>query len=105
MKRNILLALLFLSLLLAVGSAAAQFAQRGGLAGTVYDASGAVLPGAQLTLLDVAQNQTRVFTADKTGHFEFDNLAAGQYKLTASHEGFQTIASDLITVNISAISN
>jgi hypothetical protein len=82
--------------------ATAQFAQRGGLAGTVYDASGAVVPGAQIALLD-SQNQRREITADKDGHFEFNNLTAGQYRLTASHEGFQTETSQSITVNIGAV--
>jgi hypothetical protein len=105
MKRRILLSLLFVFMLLAPGTSWAQFAQRGGLAGTVFDASGAVVPGAQVTLLDVAQNQTRQITADKTGHFEFDDLTAGQYRLTASHEGFRSVASELIAVNIGAVSN
>jgi hypothetical protein len=83
----------------------AQFAQRGSLSGTVFDASGAVVPGAQIVLLDVAQNQSRQIKADKAGHFEFDNLTAGQYRLTASHEGFQTENSEAITVNIAAVAN
>jgi len=50
-----------LSILLLVASSPAwsQFAQRGGIEGTVFDPSGAVLPGAQITLLELAQNQTR----------------------------------------------
>lgn len=89
---------------LSIGSWA-QFAQRGGLAGTVFDASGAVVPGAKVTLLDVAQNQSRDITADKVGHFEFNNLVAGQYRLTATHEGFQTETSEAISVNLGAVAN
>ncbi|HUM06116.1 MAG TPA: carboxypeptidase-like regulatory domain-containing protein [Terriglobales bacterium] len=105
MKPRILLPVLSLFLSLIPTISWAQFAQRGGVAGTVFDASGAVVADAQITLLDVAQNQTRVATADKTGHYEFHNLAAGQYRLTASHEGFQTESSELITVNIGAVSD
>jgi Carboxypeptidase regulatory-like domain len=105
MKRRILFLLLFVFLLLVSGLSWAQFAQRGGLAGTIYDSSGAVVPGAQVTLLNVAQNQSQQMTADNTGHFEFHNLPAGQYRLTASHEGFRTEASESIAVNIGAVSN
>ena len=83
----------------------AQFAQRGGLAGTVFDASGAFVPGAEITLLDLAQNQSRKLTADKGGHFAFTDLTAGQYRLTASHDGFQTETSEPIAVNLGAVAN
>jgi hypothetical protein len=84
--------------------AGAQFAQRGGLSGTVYDSSGAVLAGAQVTLLD-SQNHSVQITSDKAGHFEFNNVTAGQYRLTASHEGFKTGNSQAIAVNIGAVAS
>lgn len=101
-----LMSALSFALLLLAGSprAGAQFAQRGGIAGTVFDASGAVVSGAEITLLD-SQNNTRKITADKEGHFEFSNLTAGQYHLTASHEGFKVETSQAITVNISAVTS
>lgn len=105
MKRCILSFLLCLFLFHVQEISWAQFAQRGGLAGTVFDSTGAVLPGAQVILLDIAQNQSREMTADKVGHFEFNNLPAGQYQLTASHDGFKTDTSAQITVNIGAVTN
>lgn len=105
MNRRILLPWFCLLLLLVSGNAWAQFAQRGALSGTVFDASGAVVAGAQITLLDVAQNQTRQIKADSAGHFEFDNLAASQYQLTAAGPGFQTEKSEAITVNIGAVAH
>jgi hypothetical protein len=81
-------------------SAWAQFAQRGGIEGTVRDLAGSVVPGAQIALLDIAQNQSRRIKADNEGHFEFRNLTAGQYQLTASLQGFETEKSEPITVNI-----
>jgi hypothetical protein len=82
----------------------AQFAQRGGIAGTVIDQSGAILPGVQVSLLDLSQNQSRQENADAAGHFEFDNLAAGQYQLTASMKGFKSEQSTAIAVTIGATS-
>jgi hypothetical protein len=82
-----------------------QFAQRGGIEGTVFDSSGAVLPGAQVTLTDLAQKQTRELKSDAAGHFEFNNLAAGQYQLTTSLPGFGTANSTPIAVNIGALTH
>lgn len=105
MNRRIPLLVVSLFLLLVSASACAQFAQRGGIAGNVTDPSGAVVPGSQVTLLDLAQSQSRQIKADAAGHFEFDNLAAGQYQLTAVHEGFGTEKSEPVTVNIGAITD
>ncbi len=98
MIRRILILAISLLLPSLAFPAFAQFAQRGGLAGTVFDDSGAVVAGAQLTLLDLAQNQSRQVKADASGHFEFDNLTAGQYQLTASFTGFGAEKSEPITV-------
>ncbi|MGO8720775.1 MAG: carboxypeptidase regulatory-like domain-containing protein [Acidobacteriaceae bacterium] len=95
----------FLLLLIATVSAWAQFAQRGGIEGTVFDPSGAVVPGAQITLRDIAQNQSREMKTDAMGHFEFDNLTAGQYQLTAVMQGFQTDVSNPVAVNIGGVSH
>jgi hypothetical protein len=100
MNRRILLSTIALLIVLLSSTSWAQFAQRGGVAGTVFDSTGAVVPGVQVTLLDLAQNQKRQIKADSSGHFEFDNLTAGQYQLTATQQGFETEKSEPITVNI-----
>ena len=105
MNRRTLLPWFCLLLLLVPDHSWAQFAQRGALSGSVFDPSGALVPGAQITLLDMAQNRTRQIKTDSTGHFEFDNLAAGQYQLTAAWPGFQTAKSEAITVNIGAVAH
>jgi hypothetical protein len=105
MKCRILLAVASLFVLHACSSAWAQFAQRGGIEGRAFDSTGAVVPGAQITLLDIAQNQSRQIKADAVGHFEFDNLAAGLYQLTASLQGFQSEKSEPISVNIGAVAH
>jgi hypothetical protein len=105
MKHRVLPLLVSLFLIFTSTSSWAQFAQRGALAGTVYDASGAVVPGAQVTLLDLGQNQSRKITTNSAGHFEFDNLVAGQYQLTAANKGFETQKSEAIAVNIGAVAH
>ena len=105
MKQRVLPLLVSLFLFVASTSSWAQFAQRGALAGTVFDASGAVVPGTEVTLLDLGQNQSRKITTNSAGHFEFDNLAAGQYQLTAANKGFETQKSESIAVNIGAVAH
>jgi hypothetical protein len=103
MNRRIVLSVLSVFMLVFSGNSWAQFAQRGGLGGTVFDPSNAVVPDAQITLHDLGQNQTWQTKSDAAGHFEFNNLTAGQYQLTASVQGFQSEKSQPITVNIGAI--
>jgi Carboxypeptidase regulatory-like domain len=103
MGRRILLLVVSLLLLLVSANAPAQFAQRGGVEGNVYEPSGAVVPGAQITLLNIGMADIRHVKVDSAGHFEFDNIVAGQYRLTVVQAGFETSISEPITVNLGAI--
>src|SRR5665647_1474721 len=53
---------------------------------TVLDTSGAVVPGALLTLTDLATNDARTATTQGAGNSTFVNLNFGQYRLTVSLE-------------------
>ena len=92
--------LLMLPALFLAAPAIAQFAQRGGVEGFVFDPSGAVIVGAQVTLVDLAEKQSRQSVTDATGHFDFADLAAGQYQINASATSFKAAQSEPITVNI-----
>ncbi len=84
--------LLWLSL---VPSASAQ-QTLGTVSVTVVDSSGAVVPGATLTLTDVITNYARTATTQEGGNYTFVNLNFGQYKLTVSLVGFQTQSLDVL---------
>jgi TonB family protein len=60
------------------------------LAGSVYDATGAVLPGVELTVEDARKNKFQAVT-DASGHFEFSQLEPGHYVLEASLAGFRAL--------------
>jgi TonB family protein len=60
------------------------------LAGSVYDATGAVLPGVAVTLED-AQQVTWQATTSATGRFEFPLIGAGRYVITAALPGFREL--------------
>jgi hypothetical protein len=72
----------------------------GGIAGTVMDSSGAVLPGAAITLSSVqgtlGSNQETV--TDDRGAYQFPRLVPGTYIIRAQLQGFRTVEQRNIVV-------
>jgi hypothetical protein len=62
----------------------------GSLSGTVRDATGAVVPGAHVTLLNQATNDARTTLSNSTGYFTFAAVQPGSYAITVSAPGFST---------------
>jgi Carboxypeptidase regulatory-like domain/Putative zinc-finger len=83
-------------------SAGAMAAKTAGatLTGTVTDRTGAVIPGATITVTDPATNLSRTFTTDASGSFTAAGLEPGNYNLEASSRGFET--NHLANVAVSA---
>ena len=77
------LILLLLSGPLAHGQTTAQ------LTGTVTDNTGAVIPGAQVTLINEATGDSRVVPSNGEGLYAFPALVPGSYSLKVSAKGFQ----------------
>ncbi len=65
----------------------AQF--RTSIQGTVTDTSGAVVPGATLTLTDIENNQKQVQTSDAQGVYTFNALPPDTFTLVVDAKGFQ----------------
>jgi Carboxypeptidase regulatory-like domain/TonB dependent receptor len=70
----------------------------GTILGTVHDGSGAVLAGAQLTLLNTGTQGARSATTDDNGDYAFRNIDVGSYQLTIAATGFQTLTLPAISV-------
>jgi Carboxypeptidase regulatory-like domain/TonB-dependent Receptor Plug Domain len=87
MRRRIGLAL---ALLVGLGPGAWAQISTGNIYGSIVDESGAILPGASITLAG-PNIGARTTTSDSTGGFRFLNLDAGTYKLTAALAGFATV--------------
>jgi hypothetical protein len=64
----------------------------GSVNGTVLDASGAAVPGTTVTVTDADINVTRTAKTQADGYFQIFNLPIGTYKVTATHDGFDTTA-------------
>src|SRR5579872_1740652 len=63
----------------------------GQLRGEVTDPTGAVIPGATLTLKNVATGATQNIQTNNAGLYEFSFLQPGNYTVTATATGFQQI--------------
>ena len=70
-----------------VGSAMGQ-STFGTILGTVQDSQGGLIPGAVLKAQSLDQSDVRTTTSGTSGEFVFENLKAGQYKVTAHKDGF-----------------
>jgi hypothetical protein len=87
--RTLPFALAAVWLLIAVSSPMnAQF--NASLQGTVTDSTGAVIPGAHVTLLNNGTQAKQEATASDQGFYRFNQLPAGSYTLTAGAPGFET---------------
>jgi hypothetical protein len=71
-----------------------------GITGTVVDASGASIGEAEIQVKNTGTGIGQTATSDAEGRFRFPNLGLGQYELTASKSGFQTVIRKGITLNI-----
>src|ERR1700733_11839588 len=65
----------------------------GRIFGTVYDQQGAVIPEAQISVVNTATQETRVATTKKDGFSQLLALRIANYKVTAEHTGFRTVIS------------
>lgn len=79
----------------APASAQANFAS---LSGTLVDSSGGVLPGVTVVCKNVRTGRTQETVTNEVGIFRFADLPIGQYAVTATLEGFQTLVASGITL-------
>ena len=63
----------------------------GSLTGTITDPSGAVVPGVQVSLTNLATNARQVTTTNATGIYVFVNVLPGRYRLDAKKQGFKHV--------------
>ncbi len=79
---------LFLVMLLSLGVLNAQSIQ-GSILGTVKDAKGAVVPNADITLINTDAGTTRDTKSNAIGDYRFEDVVAGHYSVQVSAAGFE----------------
>src|SRR5579859_6550756 len=83
--------LLFLGLCVFSSLASAQ--TFGAITGEVKDQTGAVAPGAPVTLTNTGTNVERTSTTNDSGVYNFPDLIPATYKVRVAASGFQAVES------------
>ncbi len=68
--------------------------------GQVLDTTGALVPGAEITMTEVARHIEHKATSDAQGHYVLSNLPAGAYTLQGVAAGFKTYVQQNITLQV-----
>src|SRR5438094_2491973 len=70
-----------------------SFSQRntGRILGNITDASGALIPGASVTITNVERGTSRTLITDEAGAYNAPSLPPGTYRIRAELQGFKTI--------------
>ena len=98
-SKSIRLSLGLLVMLLAGSLAMAQLTQ-GTISGVIRDETGAVLPGVDLSLTNVATGVGRSTVSDDEGRYAAPNLQVGEYQIRAELPGFRTTISEGIRLTV-----
>jgi len=85
------------TLVLASGLA---LAQTGSIQGTVTDKSGAVVQSAEVTVRNLATNDTRVGLSGNTGVYSIQNLPVGHYEISIKKGGFKSFRLDDVELTV-----
>lgn len=74
----------------------------GSIVGTITDASGATVPGATVTLTNLATSDHRTAQTNAEGQFGFVNLVPGRYRVEVERTGFKRLTQDNIELTVQA---
>ncbi len=76
-------------------------AQYGSIGGSVLDATGAVVPGAAVTVVSVDTGQATRAGSDAEGRYVAPQLLPGFYKVQVEHTGFKSLTVTQVKVDVS----
>jgi hypothetical protein len=97
--RGVSIAALLLVLLMLGQHAFAQV-DEGAINGTIQDPTGAVIPGAQVTLLNTDQGITLTTTTNASGQYVFSPVRIGHYTIKVAAAGFSGAQQSNLEVNV-----
>jgi hypothetical protein len=83
----------------ATGAEQAQTAATSALRGHITDPSGALIPGAQVSVITAKGTSVATATADAAGGYAVRGLSAGSYVIQATYEGFAPFVSTPMQLN------
>jgi Carboxypeptidase regulatory-like domain/TonB-dependent Receptor Plug Domain len=77
-----------------------QSSTQGAIGGTVFDATGAAVPNATVTINNDGTNAQVRLTADESGYFKAPLLEPGTYTVTVAREGFREYRAKSVIVQV-----
>jgi hypothetical protein len=83
--------------------ATAQNTNAGEIRGSVSDASGSVMPGVTVTVLNTDTGISRQLTTNEAGIYDAVSILPGNYTITFSKEGFEKLVRSRIALSIGII--
>src|ERR1051325_9141658 len=89
-SRRMMMRILFTALLICAPLAFTQTLTTGDVSGLVTDVSGAIVPGATVTLKKIDTNEARTSVANEAGRYQFSLLTPGDYTLSAQTTGMKS---------------
>src|SRR5437773_9417520 len=99
-KTTASLLLPFAVLLLSLISTLAQTQTTGRIAGALKDQNGAIIVGAEITVINKATGDERKVNTDKEGNYTVPLLPPGTYRVRVAANGFETRLFDTVQVVI-----
>ena len=72
----------------------------GTILGTVTDATGAAVPGAKVTVVDVEKGTAATRETEETGYYIFPFLVPGTYRVTIEKDGFRRAEQAAVVVQV-----
>jgi hypothetical protein len=103
-NRNIIRSICLIGISLLAGAILLQAQSNlASLVGTARDASGGVVPGVTVTVINTLTNQSKQYVTDSSGNYEIVNLIPGLYRVEGELVGFKKFLRDGIQLDSSAI--
>ncbi len=99
-KRSLFPFLALLSILVASAASVAAQVSTVTIHGTVSDATGAVIPNAQVTAVNLETNFSRSVTTDSSGGYAIQFLPLGPYRLEVTATGFKKFVQSGIVLEV-----
>ncbi|HET6205171.1 MAG TPA: TonB-dependent receptor [Terracidiphilus sp.] len=97
------LSITFLMVLLMQSKYASAQVDQGAITGTVTDSSGAVVPDADVILLNTDQGLTLQTKSNSSGGYTFSPVRVGNYSIDVSAKGFAKTTQRAIKVNVAQV--
>jgi hypothetical protein len=76
------------------------YAQTGNIVGTITDATNAAVPGAKVTVKNLATSGVRTATTDSNGSYSIPNIPVGSYDVNVEKQGFSVLRFQAVQLTV-----